>query len=90
LILIPLPNGEGRDFDFLSLSGGRGGTARRWVRGLFADDTFVALSAYWTLDFDGVLTHSPCRYFKQTIWGRIKNLEFPGTEGKTRVIQVAP
>jgi len=25
------------------------------VRGLFADDAFVALSVYWTLDFDGAL-----------------------------------
>jgi len=43
-------------FDFLSLSGGRGGTARRWVRGLFADDAFVALYVCGTLDFDGALT----------------------------------
>ena len=42
-------------FDFLSLSGGRGGTARRWVRGLFADDAFVALYVCGTLDFDGAL-----------------------------------
>ena len=44
-------------FDFLSLSGGRGGTARRWVRGLFADDAFVALYVCGTLDFDGALEH---------------------------------
>ena len=30
-------------------------TSRTWVRGLFADYAFVALSVYWTLDFDGGL-----------------------------------
>jgi len=42
-------------FDFLSLSGGRGGTAKRWVRGPFADDAFEALEVIGTLDFDGAL-----------------------------------
>ena len=46
-------------FDFLSLSRGRGGTARRWVRGLFADDAFVALYVCGTLDFDGALCLAP-------------------------------
>jgi hypothetical protein len=32
---------------------GRGGTARRWVTGRFADYAFVALSVYWMVDFGG-------------------------------------
>ena len=42
-------------FDSYPSPGGRGGTARRWVRGLFADYAFVALSVYWILDFGGAL-----------------------------------
>src|SRR5271157_6062154 len=34
---------------------GRGGTARRWVRGRFVDTISIALEACYTRDFDGAL-----------------------------------
>src|SRR5271157_183738 len=45
LAVPPLPLGEGCDFDFYPSPRGRGGTARRWVRGLFHPPS----------DFDGTL-----------------------------------
>ena len=45
LAVPPLPLGEGCDFDFYPSPLGRGGTARRWVRGLFHRPS----------DFDGTL-----------------------------------
>src|SRR5271157_1660048 len=34
---------------------GRGGTARRWVRGPFVGDISIALEVFYARDFDGAL-----------------------------------
>jgi hypothetical protein len=48
---------------------GRGGTARRWVRGLFADDAFVALDVCGTLDSDGALGSSIAALDRKPLMG---------------------
>src|SRR5271157_3114003 len=52
LAVPPLPLGEGCDFDFYPSPLGRGGTARRWVRGLFhpPSDFDGTLCRWWTGD----------------------------------------
>ena len=65
LVSLPLPWGEGCDFDFSPSPLGRGGTARRGVRGFFAGDAFMAMEVSGARDFDGILwpiqySHGKC------------------------------
>jgi hypothetical protein len=54
----PSPLGEGCDSDFLPSPLGRGGTARRGVRGFFAGDAFIAMEVSGPCDFDATLPSS--------------------------------
>jgi len=55
LAVPPLPKGEGYGFDLFPSRQGRGGTARRWVRGFFPRAGFTALEGSVAWDFDGAL-----------------------------------
>jgi hypothetical protein len=61
----PSPLGEGCDFDFYPSPLGRGGTARRWVRGLFAGDEYMAVDVCGTRGCDGTLHLSGFRHALQ-------------------------
>src|SRR5271157_3597385 len=47
---------------------GRGGTARRWVRGRFVDTISIALEACYTRDFDGALEGRDTRHKGGRLW----------------------
>jgi len=60
---VPSPLGEGCDFDFSPSPVGRGGTARRGVRGFFAGGTFKATEVCDARDFNGTLPPPRAAFF---------------------------